>query len=339
MIKYNMEKLSTAESNQQTRSVQSEFKGLLEDLSAEVLGQETLLNRMLIALLAEGHLLVVGAPGLAKTTAIKALARRIEGTFHRIQFTPDLLPSDLTGTDIYRPTQGDFKFQPGPLFHHFLLADEINRAPAKVQSALLEVMAEKQITVGQHTYDMPELFLVMATQNPIDHEGTYALPEAQLDRFLMEVKITYPDREKEQEILRLVRAQRRADCKAHDNDDIISQKRLFEARREVLDIHLSTALESYMVELVVSSRDPSHYDEKLKLYIQYGASPRGTIALEHCARAHAWLAGQDYVAPADIHAVAADVLRHRLILSYEALADGVSVEDYIERLLQLVPVP
>lgn len=319
--------------------------GLLDDLSREVLGQQMLLKRMLIALLAEGHLLVVGAPGLAKTTAIKALAQRLEGSFHRVQFTPDLLPADLTGTDIYRPQQGEFEFQSGPLFHNFVLADEINRAPAKVQSALLEAMAEGQITVGKTTYALPELFLVMATQNPIEQEGTYALPEAQLDRFLMDVRIDYPSKQHEQEILQLVRAQRKnrldktSASKGSSRVALISQQIIFDARREVLDLHLSSPLERYIVELVAASRDPSPYDPELKRWVEYGASPRGSIALEHCARGHAWLAGRDYVSPADIHAVAMDVLRHRIILSYEAVADGVSVEDYIEQLIQWVPVP
>lgn len=321
------------------------INGLLEDLSLEILGQQALLKRMLIALLADGHLLVVGAPGLAKTTAIKALAQRLEGSFHRVQFTPDLLPADLTGTDIYRPQQGEFEFQPGPLFHHFVLADEINRAPAKVQSALLEAMAEGQITVGKTTYPLPDLFLVMATQNPIEQEGTYALPEAQLDRFLMDVRIGYPSKQHEQEILQLVRTQRKNRLNSPNESanqsraNAVTQKTIFDARQEVLDLHLSAPLERYIVELVAASRDPSPYDQELKKWVQFGASPRGSIALEHCARAHAWLAGQDYVSPADIQAVAADVLRHRIILSYEAVADGVSVEDFIEQLIQWVPVP
>lgn len=321
------------------------INGLLEDLSLEILGQQALLKRMLIALLADGHLLVVGAPGLAKTTAIKALAQRLEGSFHRVQFTPDLLPSDLTGTDIYRPQQGEFEFQSGPLFHNFVLADEINRAPAKVQSALLEAMGEGQITVGKTTYPLPDLFLVMATQNPIEQEGTYALPEAQLDRFLMDVRIGYPSKQHEQEILQLVRAQRKnrlnasSESAGQQRANPVTQKTLFDARKEVLDLHLSAPLERYIVELVAASRDPSPYDKELKKWVQFGASPRGSIALEHCARGHAWLAGQDYVSPADIQAVAVDVLRHRIILSYEAVADGVSVEDFIEQLIQWVPVP
>lgn len=321
------------------------ISGLLDDLNLEVLGQQALVKKMVIALLAQGHLLVVGAPGLAKTTAIKALAQRLEGSFHRVQFTPDLLPSDLTGTEIYRPQQGAFEFQAGPLFHNFMLADEINRAPAKVQSALLEAMAEGQITVGKTTYPLPNLFLVMATQNPIEQEGTYALPEAQLDRFLMDVRIDYPSKQHEQEILQLVREQRKSRFSqaggpaASRLSNPVTQETVFDARQEVLNLHLSLPLERYIVELVAASRDPSPYDKALKKWVQFGASPRGAIALEHCARGHAWLAGQDYVSPADIQAVAVDVLRHRIILSYEAIADGVSVEDFIEQLISWVPVP
>ena len=299
---------------------------------------------MLIALLAEGHLLVVGAPGLAKTTAVKALATRLEGGFHRIQFTPDLLPSDLTGTDIYRPQQNDFSFQEGPLFNNFLLADEINRAPAKVQSALLEAMGENQITVGKSTYPLPQLFMVMATQNPIEQEGTYPLPEAQLDRFLMEVNISYPEKQDEQKILQLIREQRKANKSASKNvkataSETISQETIFAARDEIFDLHFSSRLEEYVVELVAATRDPGPYDPKLKNLVRFGASPRGTIALEHCARAHAWLNNQDYVTPEDIHAVAPDVLRHRIIMSYEAIADGISTDEFIAKLLKLVTVP
>lgn len=320
-------------------AAQQAFQELLEDLSQEILGQQDLLKRILIALLAEGHLLVVGAPGLAKTSAIKALAKRLEGSFHRVQFTPDLLPADLTGTDIYRPQSGDFEFQAGPLFHNFLLADEINRAPAKVQSALLEAMAEAQITVGRSTYPLQELFLVMATQNPIEQEGTYPLPEAQLDRFLMEVQIAYPSRETEQQILQNVRAQRKNSARQASDYRPLSQSILFEARQQVLDLHIAKSIERYIVELVTATRDPGPYDLELKQWLRYGASPRASIALEHCARAHAWLAGRDYISPADVQAVLADVLRHRLILSYDGVAQEISVEDCIERLAKVVAVP
>lgn len=321
-------------------TAQSTLINLKTHLSHIVIGQDVLLTRLLIALLADGHLLVEGAPGLAKTTAIKALASGIEGNFHRIQFTPDLLPADLTGTDIYRPQDGSFQFQQGPLFHNLLLADEINRAPAKVQSALLEAMAERQVTVGRATYPLPTLFLVMATQNPIEQEGTYPLPEAQLDRFLMYVRIGYPDADAERKILQLARSQARENkLPIVDRKHTISQAMLFGARQEVLALHLAPALEDYLVQLVLATRDPRRYGDELPRWIQFGASPRATIALDRCARAHAWLAGRDYVSPGDIHAVAPDVLRHRVILSFEAEADGITTDAFIAELLKRIPVP
>ena len=321
-------------------AAQEAFIGLQGQLSQIVIGQESLINRLLISLLADGHLLVEGAPGLAKTTAIKALASGIEGNFHRIQFTPDLLPADLTGTDIYRPQDGSFQFQQGPIFHNLVLADEINRAPAKVQSALLEAMAERQVTVGRTTYPLPTLFLVMATQNPIEQEGTYPLPEAQLDRFLMYVRISYPNAEAERKILQLARTQARdnklpvVDSKRH-----VKQTTLFSALNEVLNLHLAPALEEYIVQLVIASRAPKPYGEDLARWVTYGASPRATIALDRCARAHAWLRGKDYVSPEDIHSVALDVMRHRVILSFEAEADGVTTDTFVRELLARVPVP
>jgi len=319
--------------------LQHEFQALLASLAQEVIGQSNLLERMLIALLAEGHLLVVGAPGLAKTTAVKALANRLEGDFHRIQFTPDLLPADITGTDIYRPETGSFEFQKGPLFHNFILADEINRAPAKVQSALLESMAEYQITVGKASYTLPHPFMVMATQNPIEQEGTYPLPEAQLDRFLMEANISYPSAEDEQKVLALIRQQRLGVGQVTTVESQVSQQSVLAARKEVFQLHLSGALEKYIVDLVSATRDASRFDEQVGAWIRYGASPRGSIALEYCSRAHAWLKGRDYVSPEDIHAVVYDVLRHRLILSYEAVADSVTVDEVVSRLLTLIPMP
>jgi MoxR-like ATPase len=319
---------------------QSAFIALKRDLSQIVVGQETLLTRLLIALLADGHLLVEGAPGLAKTTAIKALSTGVEGNFHRIQFTPDLLPADLTGTEIYRPQDGSFQFQQGPIFHNLVLADEINRAPAKVQSALLEAMAERQVTVGRTTYPLPSMFLVMATQNPIEQEGTYPLPEAQLDRFLMLVRLGYPSPAAERQILQLARTQAKENrLPVIDRSRAISQTLLFSARQEVLSLHLAPALEEYLVQLVVASRDPGRYGADMKRWVTYGASPRATIALERCARAHAWLAGREYISPEDIQAMCADVLRHRIILSFEAEADGVSTDTLIRELLSRVPVP
>ena len=321
-------------------SQQASFQRLDHYISERIIGQADLVKRLLITLLADGHLLVEGAPGLAKTTAIKALMGGLEADFHRIQFTPDLLPADLTGTEIYRPQEGSFNFQPGPVFHNLLLADEINRAPAKVQSALLEAMGEHQVTVGRVTYPLPRLFLVMATQNPIEQEGTYPLPEAQLDRFLMHVRIDYPSIEAERKILELNRAQARSEEEgAAEQIDKIPQSAVFAARQEVLDLHLAPELEQYMLELIMATRDPHPWGEDLDEWQRFGASPRGTIALDRCARAHAWLAGRDYVSPEDIHAVAADVLRHRVLLSFEAEADGVTPDRFIAELLKRIPLP
>ena len=316
------------------------FRALRDELAQCIIGQSRLIDRLLIALLADGHLLVEGAPGLAKTTAIKELAARIQADFHRIQFTPDLLPADLTGTEIYRPQEARFEFQRGPVFHNLLLADEVNRAPAKVQSALLEAMGERQVTVGRTTYPLPSLFLVMATQNPIEQEGTYPLPEAQLDRFLMHVGIDYPDAEAEAAILKLARS--RAKAQMHDVQapvQRLTEAQILAAREEVLDLHLAPALEAYIVQLVIATREPAAHDADLARWIAYGASPRGTIALDRCARAHAWLNGRDYVLPEDVHAVAGDVLRHRVLLNYEAEAEGVRPQQVIARLLERVALP
>jgi MoxR-like ATPase len=316
------------------------FSTLRDELSRCIIGQSALVERLLIALLADGHLLVEGAPGLAKTTAVKELAARIEGDFHRIQFTPDLLPADLTGTEIYRPQQGSFEFQRGPIFHNLLLADEVNRAPAKVQSALLEAMGERQVTVGRTTYALPQLFLVMATQNPIEQEGTYPLPEAQLDRFLMHVRVDYPDGAAEAAILRFARERARTALhEAAAPARVLSQAQIFAAREEVLTLHLAPALEEYIVQLTLASRAGKVYGEDIARWIAYGASPRGTIAIDRCARAHAWLAGRDFVAPDDVHAVAHDVMRHRVLLSYEAEAEGVTSDKVIDALLARVPLP
>ena len=297
------------------------------------------MERMLIALLADGHLLVEGAPGLAKTSAIKILASGIEGDFHRIQFTPDLLPADLTGTEIFRPQDGLFEFQRGPIFHNFLLADEINRSPAKVQSALLEAMAERQVTVGRTTYPLEPLFLVMATQNPIEQEGTYALPEAQRDRFLLHTRVDYPDTATEQQIVRLVREQRKRGAGVKERPPMLSQADIFSARNEVLSLHMSGELETYMVRMVTATRDAAAFDPELAGWIAYGASPRGSLALDLASRAHAWLAGRDYVSPEDIISVAHDCLRHRILLTYDAAADGVTPDQIISRLLDCLAIP
>ncbi|MCP4043735.1 MAG: MoxR family ATPase [Gammaproteobacteria bacterium] len=313
---------------------------LEQHVTQHIIGQEALIRRMIITLLADGHLLVEGLPGLAKTTAVKALATGLEGDFHRIQFTPDLLPADLTGTEIYRPQDASFRFQQGPIFRNVLLADEINRAPAKVQSALLEAMGERQITVGRTTYQLPRLFMVMATQNPIEHEGTYPLPEAQLDRFLMYVQVAYPDIAAEHSILNLVREEARNAGRPPTGELIkTSQEAVFSARLEVLDRHLAPALEEYLVQLVAATRHPGPYDPRLAEWVRFGASPRATIALDRCARANAWLEGREYVSPEDLHAVAHDVLRHRVLLSFEAEADGITPDQFIDELLARVPVP
>lgn len=321
-------------------STQQKLLQLSNYLNTRILGQEDLISRVLIALLADGHLLVEGAPGLAKTRAVKELSEGVEGDFHRIQFTPDLLPGDLTGTDIFHPQNGSFVFQPGPIFHHLILADEINRSPAKVQSALLEAMGERQVTIGGTTYPLPELFLVMATQNPIEHEGTYPLPEAQLDRFLMYVKISHPDAKIEHEILALARKEALGIAVSKkDKFPPLPQKTLFEARKQVLEVHTSEALENYLVQLVVATRNPGMYSEELGRWVRFGASPRATIALDRCSKAHAWLSGRDYVTPDDIHVIAHDVLRHRILLSFEAEAEGVNSDDFIDALLRLVAIP
>ncbi|QAU24234.1 MoxR family ATPase [Dyella sp. M7H15-1] len=320
--------------------LQQAFSRLRDDLQRQIIGQPRLIDCLLIALLADGHLLVEGAPGLAKTTAVKALAGRIEADFHRVQFTPDLLPADLTGTDIFRPQTGSFEFERGPLFHNIVLADEINRAPAKVQSALLEAMAERQITVGRNTWRLPELFMVMATQNPIEQEGTFALPEAQLDRFVMHVTIGYPDAASELAILRLAREQatRPLHQPAHV-ETVVAQQDVFAAREAALAVHMAPALEQYLAQLVLATRDAGRYGPELKRWIAWGASPRATIALDRCSRAHAWLAGREFVLPEDVHAIVYEVLRHRVLLSYEAEAEGVRSEKVIGRLLDLVPLP
>jgi MoxR-like ATPase len=319
--------------------LQQAFARLREDLQRCIIGQPHLIDCLLVALLADGHLLVEGAPGLAKTTAVKALAARIEADFHRVQFTPDLLPADLTGTDVFRPQSGSFEFERGPLFHNIVLADEINRAPAKVQSALLEAMAEQQITVGRSTWHLPDLFMVMATQNPIEQEGTFALPEAQLDRFLMHVTIGYPDAAAELAILRLARRQAIRSAPSSPVAALLSQADVFAAREAAMAVHMAPALEEYLTQLVLATRDAGRYGSELKRWIAWGGSPRATIAMDRCARAQAWLAGRDYVLPEDVHGIAHEVLRHRVLLSYEAEAEGVRPDQVIDRLLDLVPLP
>ena len=306
-------------------------------LRGQIIGQERLVNRLLTAILADGHLLVEGAPGLAKTKAIKTLGQGLEGDFHRIQFTPDLLPSDITGTEIYRAQEGTFEFQQGPIFHNLILADEINRAPAKVQSALLEAMAERQVSFGRQTFQLPELFLVMATQNPIEQEGTYPLPEAQLDRFLMHVNVDYPDASSERSILQLVRQEMISTQREPATPPLVlEQGTIFAARQELLNMHMAPVVEEYIVQLTMATRNPALFGDDLANWLEYGASPKGTIALDICARANAYLLGKDFVSPDDVQAVVHDVFRHRLIVSFEAEATGIDADHVIDTLVQRV---
>ncbi|RZO07460.1 MAG: MoxR family ATPase [SAR92 clade bacterium] len=311
------------------------IKQLQTWLDTKIIGQEHLVERLIVALLSDGHVLVEGAPGLAKTKAIKTLSECLEADFHRIQFTPDLLPADVTGSDIYKPKDGNFEFQRGPIFHNLVLADEINRAPAKVQSALLEAMAERQISVGKNTYRLPDLFLVMATQNPIEQEGTYTLPEAQMDRFLLHVKVDYPAAGSERKILDLSREEQNLNFKSFEKP--LTQLELDKARKSVRDVHMSEQVEEYLVQIVLATRNSDKYGGDLNNWLEYGASPRATIALDVCSKALAWLNNKDFVSPDDIRSVAHDILRHRIILSFEAEANGVSSDQVIDELLRVVP--
>ena len=313
------------------------FQALGSALEQHVVGQQHLVERLLVCLLANGHLLVEGAPGLAKTRAVKTLAALIEADFQRIQFTPDLLPSDITGTEIFRPEDASFEFQQGPVFHNLVLADEINRSPAKVQSALLEAMGERQVSVGRKSMPLPELFMVMATQNPIEQEGTYALPEAQLDRFLMHVMVRYPEEKAEHAILDIARKEAISD--GHQSvTPLISQADIHAARKATMALHMSPQVQEYLVQLVLATRTPERYDETLAEHLDYGASPRASIAMDRCARARAWMQGRDYVTPDDIQAMVHDCLRHRLVLSLSAESRGIRADDVIDSLLKLVPV-
>lgn len=328
----------SATTTQHEMQSQNAFKSLKQYLTQHIIGQEHLVDRLLIALLADGHLLVEGAPGLAKTKAIKELSNMLEGNFQRIQFTPDLLPSDVTGTEIYRPEDGQFHFQKGPIFHNLVLADEINRAPAKVQSALLEAMAERQVSVGKQTFKLDRLFLVMATQNPIEQEGTYPLPEAQLDRFLMHVKIDYPDAAAEKSILRLARQEYNDQDNTPVTLEKIQQADIFEARSTVNQLYMADSVEEYIVQLIIATREPSRYGDDLNRWIDFGASPRGTISLDRCAKAHAWLHGKEFVSPDDVRAVIHDTLRHRILTTFEAEAEGITTDKIIDTLIERVPV-
>ncbi|MDW3223882.1 MAG: MoxR family ATPase [Paracoccaceae bacterium] len=327
----------------ETSQARVQIEDLIARMGKSIIGQRDVVERLVIGLLANGNLLVEGLPGLAKTRAIKALAKNLECDFSRIQFTPDLLPSDVTGTEIYYQTDNgsEFRFDPGPIFANVVLADEINRAPAKVQAALLEAMEERQVTVAGTTHDLPPLFMVMATQNPIEQEGTYPLPEAQMDRFLMHVLITYPPVEDEVKVIRLVRGEEAAanapkDTAKKDLVLAIPQDAVFQARREIVDIHVSDAMERYMADLVNATRIPGQFGSDLGRWIDIGASPRASLALDKCGRTHAWLNGRDYVDPLDVRAIAANVFRHRLGLSYEAQGEGVTPDQVVDELIAQV---
>lgn len=317
-------------------SAREAISGIYSALQNDIVGQEHLLEAMLVALLADGHILVEGPPGLAKTRAINSLAKACSTSFHRLQFTPDLLPSDITGTDIFMPDEGEFKFSKGPIFHNLVLADEINRAPAKVQSALLEAMAERQVSVGSKSYPLPSPFLVMATQNPVEQEGTYPLPEAQLDRFLLKVVVDYPGADDELAVLQLTRRERAGD--KGQSIDPIAMERIFEARDALNQVTTTEAIDAYIIDLVLATRRPDQYSDELAGLIEYGASPRATIALDLCAKARAWLQGRDYVTPEDVQTYAYPVLRHRIISTYQAEADNLSPDDIIAKVIASVAV-
>ena len=320
-------------------SVTESINKLRRQMSASIIGQQDVINNLLIGLLANGNILLEGLPGLAKTRAVKSLAKNIEADFSRIQFTPDLLPSDITGSEVLYTEAGDptFRFEAGPIFANIVLADEINRAPAKVQAALLEAMEERQVTVSGTTHKMPQLFMVMATQNPIEQEGTYPLPEAQMDRFLMHVYIDYPDEASEGRIIRLVRGEEGGDGGKAEAQPI-AQQVVFDAREEINRVAVSEVMEKYMVDLIFATRYPQRYNEQLASWIHVGASPRGGIGLDKCARVHAWLDGRDQVLPDDVRAICHSVLRHRLKLTYDASADGISANDVIDEILSQVAV-
>jgi MoxR-like ATPase len=337
-----MTEASTAngtEAVSQLSSARAAIRELQARVGRSVIGQDAVVERLIIALLANGNVLVEGLPGLAKTRAIKSLAAALQSEFRRIQFTPDLLPSDVTGGEIYRDDghgTGQFEFRQGPIFGNLVLADEINRAPAKVQSALLEAMEERQVTVAGKRYRLPELFMVLATQNPIEQEGTYPLPEAQMDRFLMHINIGYPSEADEVKVLRLVRGEEAG--VDPDTGPQVTESAVFSARAEIREITSVEAVENYIVALVASTRRPEAYADELRKWLSIGASPRGSLALDRCSRVHAWLVGRDYVTPEDVRAVVHDCLRHRITLSYDATAEGMHADQVIDRILELVAV-
>ncbi len=332
--------------DQTSTGARAPIDALRTRMGEAIIGQRDVIERLLIGLLANGNLLVEGLPGLAKTRAIKALAKNLDCDFSRIQFTPDLLPSDVTGTEVYFQSEkgGEFRFEPGPIFANIVLADEINRAPAKVQAALLEAMEERQVTVAGTTHRMEPLFMVMATQNPIEQEGTYPLPEAQMDRFLMHVNITYPPVEDEVDVIRLVRGEEQAaqapdDANAKETPAPIPQAAVFEARRAIAALHVAPQMERYMADLVNATRIPEEFGDDLKRWIEVGASPRASLALDKCGRTHAWLSGRDYVDPEDVRAIVPDVMRHRLGLTYEAQGEGITPDAVVTEIVRQVALP
>jgi MoxR-like ATPase len=319
------------------KAQQHQLSNLLKSIQSKIIGQHQLIEHMLVCLLADGHILIEGMPGLAKTRSAKAIADGIEGEFHRVQFTPDLLPSDLIGTEIYIHEKSNFIFRQGPLFNNILLADEINRAPAKVQSALLEAMEEKQVTVGHKSYPLPELYMVIATQNPIEQEGTYNLPEAQLDRFMMHLEVDYPNQHEE---LLIVELDEKKHLTSQSNvHPVTTIQDVLNARKEILDVYISENLKKYVVSLTTATRHPEKYDRELAKMIDHGVSPRATIAMIRCAKALAWLKGDEFVTPEHIHNVAPSILRHRLIPSFESEAHGLSRNDIVRKLLEVVAIP
>jgi MoxR-like ATPase len=321
--------------NEQVKREGEFVQTLVGEISKVIVGQKYLIERLLIGLLADGHVLLEGVPGLAKTLSVKTLSAAIQTTFHRIQFTPDLLPADVIGTLIYNPKEGEFRIKKGPIFANLILADEINRAPAKVQSALLEAMQERQVTIGDQTFKLPEPFLVLATQNPIEQEGTYPLPEAQVDRFMLKLSIKYPSKQEEREIM---------DRMAETGKQIVTQpvvtpQQILNARKVVNSVYMDEKIKSYIVDLVHATREPKSYNIDVVSLIQYGASPRATIYLAIAAKAFAFLQGRGYVTPQDVKTIGMDVLRHRVIVSYEAEAEEMTSEDVIKRIFDEVPVP
>ena len=332
--------MSAAATTAREMDARAGFTELRARMGRAIIGQERVIERLLVALLADGNVLLEGLPGVAKTRAAKSLALGLDAEFRRLQFTPDLLPTDVVGSEVYSQETGGFRFDPGPIFGNLVLVDEINRAPAKVQSVLLEAMEERQVTVAGTTHRLPSLFMVMATQNPIEQEGTYPLPEAQLDRFLLHVRVDYPPDGDELSVLRLVRGEERAARSggAAAPEPAIPQEAVFAARTEMAALHVAEAIDDYVVALVTATRRAAALDADLGRYIEVGCSPRATIGLDRAARAHAWLAGQDHVLPENVRAVVPDVMRHRLLLSYEAHADRVSADAVLERLVPLVAV-